>query len=79
MVPHSFVTVAGKSLTTTLMNSKEILRIHRKTSKYFFKNAPWSLELWWGGRLGGGDIFVDKEVREELWNVNQSKGGLGGE
>jgi hypothetical protein len=38
--------------------------------------APWSLEVRWGGEWGHphGD-----RGREQVWNVEQSKGGQGGE
>ena len=42
--------------------------------------APWSLDVWWDGKWGGGGvIFVETGVGEEVWNVEKLEGGLGEE
>jgi hypothetical protein len=42
--------------------------------------APGSLEIWLGGKFGGGDIFMETVgCGEEVWEVEQSEGGPGGE
>ena len=37
-----------------------------------------NLEVWWGG-VGGWDILMETGAGKEVWDVEQSEGGLGGE
>jgi hypothetical protein len=52
------------------------VRVHSEMMHLILKRleAPGSLEVRWGG---GGDILVDTGDREEVWDVEQSEGGLG--
>jgi hypothetical protein len=40
--------------------------------------APGSLEAWWGERCGGCHILVETGGGEEVWDMEQLEGGLGG-